>query len=54
MNDGYDGLQQIIDEALDSMAAEATGSFDLQTCNLADSVTSIKPLWYLSFKCQLF
>lgn len=36
MNDGYDGLQQIIDEALESMAAEAAGDFDPQRCNLAE------------------
>ena len=36
MNDEYDGLQQIIDEALSSMAAEAAGEFDPQTCNLAE------------------
>lgn len=36
MNDKYDGLQQIIDEALESMAAEAAGEFDPQRCNLAE------------------
>lgn len=36
MNDGYDGLQRIIDEALESMAAEAAGGFDPQACNLAE------------------
>ena len=36
MNDGYDGLQHIIDEALGAMAAEAAGDFDPQGCNLAE------------------
>ncbi len=36
MSDKYDGLQQIIDEALESMAAEAVGEFDPQACNLAE------------------
>ena len=36
MDDKYDGLQKIIDEALDSMAAEAVGGFDPQSCNLAE------------------
>lgn len=36
MDDKYDGLQEIIDEALESMAAEATGKFDPQKCNLAE------------------
>ena len=31
-----DDLQEIIDEALESMAAEAVGEFDPQTCNLAE------------------
>lgn len=36
MDDRNDGLQRIIDEALESMAAEAGGDFDPQTCNLAE------------------
>ena len=36
MSDRYDGLQEIIDEALDSMAAEAGDGFDPQRCNLAE------------------
>ncbi len=36
MTDRNDGLQEIIDEALDAMAAEAGGDFDPQTCNLAE------------------
>ena len=31
-----DDLQEIIDEALESMAAEAAGEFDPQACNLAE------------------
>ena len=37
MNDNErNGLQEIIDEALESMAEEAVGSFDPQKCNLAE------------------
>lgn len=36
MSDRYDGLQEIIDEALDSMAAEAGDGFNPQGCNLAE------------------
>ena len=36
MSEKYDGLQEIIDEALESMAAEAVGEFDPQGCNLAE------------------
>lgn len=36
MIDAHDGLQQIIDEALGSMAAEAAGEFDPMSCNLAE------------------
>ena len=36
MSEKYDGLQEIIDEALESMAAEAAGEFDPQACNLAE------------------
>ena len=36
MSNRYDGLQEIIDEALDSMAAEAGDGFDPQRCNLAE------------------
>lgn len=36
MDDKYDGLQKIIDEALESMAAESAGDFDPQGCNLAE------------------
>ena len=36
MDDRNDGLQRIIDEALESMAAEAAGEFDPQSCNLAE------------------
>ena len=35
MTDKYDGLQEIIDETLRDMAAEAAGEFEPQTCNLA-------------------
>lgn len=35
MNEGRDGLQEIIDDALEEMAAEAGEGFDPQTCNLA-------------------
>ena len=36
MSEKYDGLQEIIDEALESMAAETAGEFDPQRCNLAE------------------
>ena len=36
MSEKYDGLQEIIDEALESMAAETAGGFDPQRCNLAE------------------
>lgn len=36
MNNKHDGLQEIIDETLGSMAAEAVGGFDPQRCNLAE------------------
>ena len=36
MDDRNDGLQKIIDEALESMAAECAGDFDPQACNLAE------------------
>lgn len=36
MSDKYDGIQEIIDEALREMAAEAVGEFDPWTCNLAE------------------
>lgn len=36
MNDGYDGLQQIIDEVMGSMATESTGEFDLQRSNSSE------------------
>ena len=36
MDDRNDGLQRIIDEALESMAAECAGEFDPQACNLAE------------------
>lgn len=36
MADRNDGLRQIIDEALEAMAAEAGGGFDSQRCNLAE------------------
>ena len=35
MNGRHDGLQEIIDDALEEMAAEAGEGFDPQTCNLA-------------------
>ena len=36
MSDKCDGLQEIINEALESMGAEAVGEFDPQGRNLAD------------------
>lgn len=36
MTDRNDGLQTIIDQALESMAAESGGDFDPQKCNLAE------------------
>jgi hypothetical protein len=36
MSKKHDGLQDIIDEALSSMAAECAGEFDSQTCNLSE------------------
>ena len=36
MSKKHDGLQDIIDEALSSMAAECAGEFDPQTCNLSE------------------
>ena len=36
MKDTHDGLQEIINEALGSMAEEANGDFDPQECNLAE------------------
>ena len=36
MDDRNDGLQRIIDEALESMAAECVGEFDPQACNHAE------------------
>jgi transposase len=36
MSEKHDGLQDIIDEALSSMAAECAGEFDPQTCNLSE------------------
>ncbi|MCH3948859.1 MAG: hypothetical protein LKE43_08835 [Olsenella sp.] len=36
MTDRSDGLQEIIDEALEAMATEAGGDFDPQTCSLAE------------------
>lgn len=36
MSEKYDGLQEIIDEAPEPMAAETAGEFDPQRCNLAE------------------
>jgi hypothetical protein len=36
MSKKHDGLQDIIDEALSSMAADCAGEFDPQTCNLSE------------------
>ena len=36
MNERHDDLQEIIDKALEEMAAEAGEGFDPQTCNLAE------------------
>ena len=36
MNERRDDLQEIIDKALEEMAAEAGDGFDPQTCNLAE------------------
>ena len=36
MNERRDDLREIIDKALEGMAAEAGGGFDPQACNLAD------------------
>ena len=36
MDDRNDGLQKIIDEALESMAAECAGDFDPHACNLSE------------------